>query len=71
MEAPCQSDKHDHPPGQPFVQQYRHHLNLLREVKEANPEMGIQGCNSGGEWVQLGQVRAHREQPGFRWRWSR
>lgn len=51
VEAPCQSDRHDHPPGQPFVQQYRHHLNLLREVKDVNPEMGIQGCNSGGEWV--------------------
>ena len=24
---------------------------MLREVKEANPGMGIQGCNSGGEWA--------------------
>jgi hypothetical protein len=23
---------------------------MLREVKEANPGMGLQGCNSGGEW---------------------
>jgi len=32
------------------VQQYRHFLRMLREVKEANAEMGIEGCNSGGEW---------------------
>ncbi len=32
------------------MQQYRHYLQMLREVKEANPEMGLQGCNSGGEW---------------------
>jgi hypothetical protein len=51
VEAPCASGKHDHPPGQPFVQQYRHYMDLLREVKIANPEMGIQGCNSGGEWA--------------------
>jgi hypothetical protein len=50
VEAPCASAKHDHPPGQPFVQQYRHYLDLLREVKIANPEMAIEGCNSGGEW---------------------
>ena len=30
----------------------------MREVKEANPEMGIEGCNSGGEWANLGQDRA-------------
>jgi hypothetical protein len=35
----------------PFVQQYRHYLDLLQEVKIANPEMGMQGCNSGGEWA--------------------
>jgi hypothetical protein len=51
VEAPCASAKHDHPPGQPFVQQYRHFMNLMREVKTANPEMGIEGCNSGGEWA--------------------
>jgi hypothetical protein len=33
------------------VQQYRHYLNLLRELKAANPEMGLEGCNSGGEWA--------------------
>ncbi|MGA2984675.1 MAG: hypothetical protein ABSG32_12735 [Terriglobia bacterium] len=51
IEAPCASEKHDHPPGQPFVQQYRHYLDLIREVKVANPQMGIEGCNSGGEWA--------------------
>lgn len=51
IQAPCASSKHDHPSGQPHVQQYRHYLELLREVKGANQEMGIQGCNSGGEWV--------------------
>ncbi|MGD0743745.1 MAG: hypothetical protein ABSA45_01185 [Verrucomicrobiota bacterium] len=51
VEAPCNATNHDHPPGQPFVQQYRHYLNLMREVKEANPDMGLQGCNSGGEWA--------------------
>jgi len=51
IEAPCNATNHDHPPGQPFVQQYRHYLNLMREVKEANPDMGLQGCNSGGEWA--------------------
>jgi hypothetical protein len=51
IEAPCASDKHDHPPGQPFVQQYRGYLDLLQKVKTANPEMGIEGCNSGGEWA--------------------
>ena len=49
-QVPCWAENHDHPPGQPHVQQYRHFLRLLREVKEANPRMGIQGCNSGGEW---------------------
>jgi len=24
---------------------------MLREVKTANPDMGLQGCNSGGEWA--------------------
>lgn len=51
VEAPCASDKHGHPPGQPFVAQYRSYLDLLRQVKTANPEMGIEGCNSGGEWA--------------------
>ncbi|MGA3334546.1 MAG: hypothetical protein ABSC62_10335 [Terracidiphilus sp.] len=51
IEAPCNAADHDHPPGQPFVQQYRHYLDLMREVKAANPEMGLQGCNSGGEWA--------------------
>ncbi len=51
VEPPCNATNHDHPPGQPYVQQYRHYLDLMREVKEANPEMGLQGCNSGGEWA--------------------
>lgn len=51
MEAPCYSDKHDHPMGQPFVVQYRNGLRLLKELKEADPNMGIEGCNSGGEWA--------------------
>ena len=50
VQAPCWAANHDHPAGQPHLQQYRHYLQLLREVKEANPGMGIQGCNSGGEW---------------------
>ncbi|MGO9239305.1 MAG: hypothetical protein ACLQBJ_00725 [Bryobacteraceae bacterium] len=50
VQAPCYATNHDHPPGQPHVQQYRHYLQMLREVKEANPGMGLQGCNSGGEW---------------------
>jgi hypothetical protein len=50
VQAPCWATNHDHPPGQPHVQQYRHFLQLLREVKDANPEVAIQGCNSGGEW---------------------
>lgn len=50
VQAPCAAANHDHPAGQPHVQQYRHYLQMLREVKEANPEMGLQGCNSGGEW---------------------
>ncbi|MGD0579845.1 MAG: hypothetical protein ABSC08_13055, partial [Bryobacteraceae bacterium] len=50
VQAPCYATDHDHPPGQPHVQQYRHYLEMLREVKEANPGMGLQGCNSGGEW---------------------
>jgi len=51
VQAPCFATRHDHPPGQPHVQQYRHFLQMLREVKEANAEMGLQGCNSGGEWA--------------------
>ena len=51
VQTPCWAKNHDHPPGQPHVQQYRHFLDMLREVKEGNPEMGLQGCNSGGEWV--------------------
>ncbi len=51
IETPCYATNHGHPPGQPHVQQYRHYLQMLREVKDANPEMGIQGCNSGGEWA--------------------
>jgi|GEM_PF-3477407 len=50
VQAPCAATNHDHPPGQPHVQQYRHFLQLMKEVKEANPGMGLQGCNSGGEW---------------------
>ncbi len=50
VQAPCAATNHDHPPGQPHVQQYRHYLQMLKEVKEANPGMGLQGCNSGGEW---------------------
>jgi len=50
VQAPCRAANHDHPPGQPHVQQYRHYMQLMREVKQANPEMGLQGCNSGGEW---------------------
>lgn len=50
VQAPCWATNHDHPPGQPHPQQYRHFLQMLREVKEANPGMGLQGCNSGGEW---------------------
>ena len=64
----CQSDKHDHPPGQPFVQQYRHHLDLLREVKEANPGDRYPGLQLGRGVGQLGQVRARGEQRGFGWR---
>jgi hypothetical protein len=51
IEAPCYSDKHDHQPGNPFVAQYRNGLRLLKEVKDADPNMGIEGCNSGGEWA--------------------
>ncbi len=50
VQAPCWSTAHAHPSGQPHVEQYRHFLQLLREVKDANPDMAIQGCNSGGEW---------------------
>ena len=50
VQSPCYAANHDHPCGQPHVQQYRHYLQMLREVKEANPGMGLQGCNSGGEW---------------------
>jgi hypothetical protein len=51
MEAPCYSDKHNHQPGQPFVVQYRNGLRLLKELKVADPDIGIEGCNSGGEWA--------------------
>ena len=51
IEAPCWAKTHAHPPGQSFVQQYRAYLDVLRQVKRANPEMGIEGCNSGGEWA--------------------
>jgi len=64
VEAPCFSDKHDHPPGQPFVQQYRHYLNMLREVKTANLEMGLEGCNSGGEWVNWDKFELLESQQG-------
>jgi len=64
VEAPCYSAKHDHPPGQPFVQQYRHYLNMLREVKNANPELGIEGCNSGGEWVNWDKLELLEDQQG-------
>jgi hypothetical protein len=50
VESPCFSDQHDHPVGQPFVQQYRHYLQMIREVKDADPKLGLEGCNSGGEW---------------------
>jgi hypothetical protein len=50
VQAPCWAENHDHQPGQPHLAQYRHYLNMLREVKTANPRMGLQGCNSGGEW---------------------
>ena len=45
---------HDHPPGQPHVQQYRHYLQMLREVKEANPEMGITGVQLRRRMGELG-----------------
>jgi hypothetical protein len=64
VEAPCYAAKHDHPPGQPFVQQYRHYLNMLREVKNANPELGIEGCNSGGEWVNWDKLELLEDQQG-------
>lgn len=51
VEAPCNATHHDHPPGQPFVQQYHHFMELMREFKTADPEYGLQGCNSGGEWA--------------------
>ena len=51
IEAQCYSREHNHRPGQPFVVQYRNGLRLLRELKEADPVMGIEGCNSGGEWA--------------------
>ena len=51
VEAPCYSTEHDHIPGQPFYAQYRNTIRLMKELKEADPEMGIEGCNSGGEWA--------------------
>jgi len=50
IESPCFSAEHDHPAGQPFVQQYRHFLEMVREAKQADPDLGLEGCNSGGEW---------------------
>jgi hypothetical protein len=50
VQSPCYAKDHAHPPGYPFLQQYRMYLRMLREVREACPEMGLQGCNSGGEW---------------------
>ena len=56
IQAPCWATNHDHPPGQPHVQQYRHYLRMLREVKDADPAIGIQGCNSGGEWSNWDKI---------------
>ncbi len=64
IEAPCASEEHGHPSGQPFVAQYRSYLNLLREVKTANPEMGIEGCNSGGEWANWDKFELIEDQQG-------
>lgn len=64
VEAPCASTKHDHPAGQPFVKQYRHYLDMMREVKAANPDMGLQGCNSGGEWVNWDKLELVENQQG-------
>jgi hypothetical protein len=64
IEAPCASSKHAHPPGQPFVEQYRSYLDLLREVKTANPDMGIEGCNSGGEWANWDKFELIEDQQG-------
>lgn len=64
VEAPCASAKHGHPPGQPFVQQYRRYLELLRSVKSANSEMGIEGCNSGGEWANWDKFELIEDQQG-------
>ncbi|MCE5257546.1 MAG: alpha-galactosidase, partial [Chloroflexi bacterium] len=50
VQSPCFNDVHDHPAGQPFVQQYRHYLDMMREAKDADPGLGFEGCNSGGEW---------------------
>jgi hypothetical protein len=64
VEAPCASAKHGHPPGQPFVAQYRSYMDLFREVKTANPEMGIEGCNSGGEWTNWDKFELIEDQQG-------
>ncbi len=64
IEAPCASDKHGHPPRQPFVAQYRSYLDLFRQVKTANPEMGIEGCNSGGEWANWDKFELIEDQQG-------
>lgn len=67
VEAPCYSDKHDHLSGQPFVVQYRNGLRLLKELKEADLDMGIEGCNSGGEWANWDKteyVEAQQESDG-------
>ncbi|NLV73366.1 MAG: hypothetical protein GXY52_01585 [Chloroflexi bacterium] len=50
VQSPCFSTSHDHPAGQPFVAQYRHFLAMIRECKDADPNLGFEGCNSGGEW---------------------
>ncbi|MHB9032144.1 MAG: alpha-galactosidase [Anaerolineae bacterium] len=56
VESPCFSESHDHPVGQPFVQQYRHYLDMMREAKDADPDLGLEGCNSGGEWCDLDKL---------------
>jgi hypothetical protein len=56
VESPCFSDQHDHPAGQPFVQQYRHYLDMMREAKDADTNLGLEGCNSGGEWCDWDKI---------------
>ena len=64
VEAPCYSDKHNHEPGQSFVAQYRNTIRLLKEVKDANQYMGIEGCNSGGEWANWDKEEYLESQQG-------